>query len=221
MHKILEYLTTLPGSPDEFIAKMTSLYSFLLEENNKSNLTRITDKEEYWIKHVLDSLLLTEAHPEIIKKGTEIADLGCGGGFPSLVLAAAFPQINITAIDSIGKKTAFVEKAARELGLDNINIITGRGRELGVREEYRRKFDIVTARAVSRASKIFREVRRMLKQNGQIILFKTPTSAEDEICEFRKKHKALELQWNQSKTYVLPEDMGTRVFISLDFANGT
>ena len=62
--------------------------------------------------------------------------LAAGAGFPSLVLAMAFENLSVTAIDSIGKKTAFVESAGHELGLDNLEVITGRSRELNRKPEF-------------------------------------------------------------------------------------
>ena len=79
------------------------------------------------------------------------------------------------------------------------------------KKEFLGKFDIITARAVSEAKKIFREVRRMLKPNGTIILFKTPEAAEIEICDLRKISKNFE--WTISKTYQLPKQMGSRCFL--------
>ena len=208
--------TTLENPPDDidlFYAKCADLYTLLCRENSISNLTRITDEKEYWIKHIYDSLLLTECLPEITAAGSQIADLGCGAGFPSLVLAAGFPDITVTAIDSTGKKTAFVKKAAEMLNLANLSVITGRGREIASTPGYQQRFSFITARAVSDTKKIFREVRRMLTPDGKIALFKTPESAEKEICGIRNLSTAGDFEWRLSGTYSLPENHGERVFI--------
>lgn len=214
MKSIFQQLQYPPADFDLFYAKSAELYSFLCSENEKNNLTRIVDEEDYWIKHVYDSLLLTEAFPEITKKGINIADLGCGAGFPSLILAAGFPEINITGIDSIGKKTTFVEKAGELLTLKNLEVINGRGRELAAREEFQKRFDYITARAVSDVKTVFREVRRMLKPSGKIILYKTPKTAEQEICELRKKSSGTDFEWVSTNSFSLPNGKGERLFVS-------
>lgn len=212
---IKNFISTLKHPPqdiDFFCDQCSRLYVYLCEENKKSNLTRILSEEDFWIKHVADSLLLFEYKPEIAQPGINIADLGCGAGFPALVLALAFPDITVIAIDSIAKKIKFVANAAVMLELKNLQVVTGRGRELAVKTEWSRKFDFVTARAVSEAKKVFREVRRMLKPEGEMVLYKTPETAEQEICEIRKT--ATGFSWEVSKTYQLPDNKGDRCFLS-------
>lgn len=196
---------------DSVIVGSESLFELLTAENRKSNLTRITSEEDYWIKHVADSLLLLKFMPGLAEQKLNIADLGCGAGFPALVLALVLPDCEITAIDSIGKKTEFVARAGKELQLSNLQVVKGRGRELAAQAEWNGKFDIITARAVSEAKKIFREVRRMLKPDGRIILYKTPEAAEQEICEVRKSSP--DWQWEISEVYELPEKKGQRCFL--------
>lgn len=209
-----DYLTNLKfpiKDLDLFISQCEEFFPFLCAENKKSNLTRITSEEDFWIKHVVDSLLLLKFKPELAEQSFQIADLGCGAGFPALILAMALPESNITAIDSIGKKTEFVSRAGEHLGIKKLKVIKGRGRELAAKPEWGGLFDIITARAVAETKKIFREVRRLLKPNGQIILYKTPDVAEKEICEVRK---SFGFDWQISQIYTLPENKGTRCFIS-------
>lgn len=213
MISIFQKLQNPPADLDTFYAKSAKLYSFLCKENQQNNLTRILDEEEYWIKHVYDSLLLTEALPTLSENNVEIADLGCGAGFPSLIIASAFPQVKVTAIDSIGKKTTFVQKAGVLLSLDNLDVINGRGRELAAKKDFQGRYDFITARAVSDLKTVFREVRRMLKPEGKIILYKTPKTAETEICDFRKKNSHSDFEWGLTDTFSLPGDKGERVFV--------
>ena len=213
MKELFNNLTAITLDLDVVTAKFADLYTILCSENSKRNLTRITDEEDFWIKHVYDSLLVAEAFPEMVRDGANIADLGCGGGFPSIVLATAFPRVNITAIDSIGKKTASVMKIADELGLQNLEVITGRGRELSAKEEFQNRFDYITARAVSEIKNIFRESRRMLKSDGKMVLFKTPTAAEKELREVRRKTAKSGFCWEMTPMYTLPDNRGDRVFV--------
>jgi 16S rRNA (guanine527-N7)-methyltransferase len=211
--EVLNHLRNPLFDVSGFVAKFAELRNLLVAENAKSNLTRITDPGEYWIKHVFDSLLLADAYPEIFTDGAKFADLGCGAGFPSLVLAGAFPHISVTAIDSRGKKTAFVAKAADFLGLTNLSVVTGRGRELARRDEYKNKFDVIVARAVAETPTIFRETRAMLASNADIILYKSSESATIEIRKIRTTKSADSFDWTTSELFHLPKKMGERLFI--------
>lgn len=197
----------------EFAAGFAKLRELLATENAKSNLTRIIEPEEYWIKHVFDSLLLADAYPAIFADGAEFADLGCGAGFPALVLAAAFPRISVTAMDSRGKKTAFVSKAAEFLGLSNLSVVTGRGRELARKSEFKNRFNVIVARAVAETTVVFRETRAMLGPESNIILYKARESAATEIRGIRAEKSADSFDWTTSEPFLLPHAMGERIFI--------
>ena len=76
--------------PEGFAEKCRRLRELLVEANEKVNLTRITDEQDFAVKHAADSLALAACFPEFTEREARIADLGCGAGFPSLILAAAF-----------------------------------------------------------------------------------------------------------------------------------
>ena len=159
------------ADPERFAGLCGRFFGLLSAANAKMNLTRITSREDYDVKHVADSLSLTRCFPELAAARPRVADIGCGAGFPSVVLAAAFPEWEVTAIDSTQKKIAFVIEAARELGLVNLRPVAGRAVELARRPEFSGKFDVVTARAVATAEKLCREGRRMLAPGGRFILY--------------------------------------------------
>lgn len=117
----------------------------MLTVNAEMNLTAITEPHEVVLKHLADSLSVARYLPE----GARILDVGCGGGFPSLPLAIARPDLAITALDSTAKKTKYVAETANLLGLFNLKTLTGRAEELAHVPEYREKFDIAVARAVA------------------------------------------------------------------------
>ncbi|MCK5844285.1 MAG: 16S rRNA (guanine(527)-N(7))-methyltransferase RsmG [Victivallales bacterium] len=211
--EVLNSLTHTIPNTRAFAARFAKLRELLVAENAKSNLTRIVEPEEYWIKHVFDSLLIADAYPAIFADGAQFADLGCGAGFPALVLAAAFPRIRVTAIDSRGKKTTFVSKAADFLGLSNLSVVTGRGRELARRTEFKNRFNVVVARAVAETTIVFRETRAMLAPDSDIILYKARESAETEIRDIRAEKTAVSFDWTTSELFLLPKAMGERVFI--------
>ncbi|MBN1863913.1 MAG: 16S rRNA (guanine(527)-N(7))-methyltransferase RsmG [Victivallales bacterium] len=195
----------------DFRGRSQKLYSLLSEENSKYNLTRIVSEEDFWIKHVMDSLLLLSYRPGLLEGRHEIADLGCGAGFPSLILAMALPECEFTAIDSVLKKTRFVSFAAESLCLGNLKVLRGRGRELGLQGCWRGRFDMLVARAVGSATEVYREARGLLKPGGEIVMYKTPGAATAEVPGLKA---AAGLQCDVGDVYGLPGGAGSRCFIS-------
>lgn len=199
----------LAADPESFLEKCIVLHKFLTEYNTRVNLTRLTTPEDFCYKHVADSLSITRCFPEIAEKPFIIADIGCGAGFPSLILALAFPQLQITAIDSIGKKITFVRQAAELLGLSNLTAVCGRSTELNCKKEFQNKFDIVTARAVAPSPKICREASRFLRRNGRYIFYKTPTQAAEEAPLLANMKN---MRWENTPVFELPGNAGERLF---------
>jgi 16S rRNA (guanine527-N7)-methyltransferase len=187
------------------------LYELLTAANSKFNLTRIESKESFLIKHVIDSMALLEHFPELAGRSLSVADVGCGAGFPSLVLAILCPQWRICAIDSIAKKTNFVRSAAGELALGNLEVVTGRACELNRQKSFQYRFDLVTARAVGPAAKLASETSRFLKPGGKYIFYKTPHTLDEEIGALKQKFPRI--KWHSGDIYDLPEDAGSRIFI--------
>ena len=87
----------------------------VLEQNRTMNLTAITDEKDFIIKHILDSL---SGVPFIDKQEGKLIDVGCGGGFPSVPIAIALPNISVTAIDSTAKKVNFINNAVSKLKIN-------------------------------------------------------------------------------------------------------
>jgi 16S rRNA (guanine527-N7)-methyltransferase len=201
------------SEPKRFIEKCELFYELLIETNRTTNLTRITDINEYRIKHILDSLMIAKYFPRLRKDNLQIADIGCGAGFPSVPLALAFPNLNITAIDSIGKKTNFIELAASQLKIENLTTMNGRARELNRQDDWIKRFDIITARAVSEAKNIHRETKNMLKDNGSFIFYKTPEQAEKELPDIIKTTEKSGFSWDRSEIFELPKNSGKRLFL--------
>ena len=194
-----------------FMENMTVLQSFLYETNEKFNLTAL-GPEAFWSKHVADSLSLIKALPEIAVEPYKLLDLGCGAGFPSLVLAAAFPALQVTSVDSTGKKIAYVNEAAGKLGLKNLLGIHARGNELARKAPYLGAYDIVTARAVSDVETLIKEGAGFLKGEGRGVLavYRTSSQLEGEK-DFLKRNK--KISWSSTELFSLPEEAGMRQFL--------
>ena len=119
-------------------AQFTALYDLYGEWNAKINVVSRKDFSSLYLHHVLHSLAIAKVCN--FADGARVIDVGCGGGFPSLPLAILFPNVNFTAVDSIGKKITVVENVRSALGLTNLRAINDR---------VEGKFDFVVSRAVT------------------------------------------------------------------------
>ena len=117
---------------------------FLVEYNQKVNLTAITEPKEMAVKHFADSLSLATA----VTPAGKLLDLGTGAGFPGMVMKVLFPNLNVTLMDSVGKKVEFLRQLADELGVE-VTLLCGRAEDFAKKPELREQFDVVTARAVA------------------------------------------------------------------------
>ena len=124
------------------------------------------------------------------------------------------PKLRLTAIDSTGKKAAFVERAAKELGLKNVRVIHGRSCELNRRPEIRHQFDVVTARAVAPAPVIYLDACDFIKRkSGRFILYKTPQQAAEDLPALEIACRKLPVLWHATEPFELPENAGQRLFL--------
>lgn len=163
----------------EDLAKKLEIYAEQLREwNEKINLTAILDDEGIAVKHFLDCLLVGKTVQ--FKSGMSVIDVGTGAGFPGLVIAAAYPQVNVTLLDSTGKKLKAVEDIAAKMSVNNINIIHARAEEAGQKTEYREKFDFATARAVAQLRVLAEYTLPFVKKGGCFLSLKA-AGAEEEI----------------------------------------
>ena len=181
------------------------LFISLTETNKLYNLTAVTDETGVATLHFCDSLFAVK----YIESGAKVLDIGCGAGFPSLILALAYPQLTITSIDSTGKKIAFVADAAKKLGLTNLTAIHGRANELNRKQEFMRKFDIITARAVAEAASIYHDTSKFPAPGGRYILYQSPERAEADSAQLQKARCRI------TPAFELPESAGFRCFLEI------
>ena len=132
-------------------------YRELADWNRRANLTAISGYEETQVKHFLDSLTAAipfRESPDLLLTGlpgvNRVVDIGSGAGFPGLPLKLAFPEIELHLIESVGKKTAFLEHVAEILNLTNVTVHTGRSETLARDPELRESFDLALVRGVAR-----------------------------------------------------------------------
>lgn len=130
-----------PELSDKQLSQFDQLWNFYHDWNAKINVISRKDIDELYVRHVLHSLSIAKIFK--FKKGTEILDVGTGGGFPGIPLSIYFEDVNFTLIDSIGKKVKVVNEAIETIGLQNATGIQVRA------EEIKQQFDIVVSRAVT------------------------------------------------------------------------
>jgi 16S rRNA (guanine527-N7)-methyltransferase len=157
MKKLVEGARQL-GLPltDHQLQLFQTYYEQLVEWNRKVNLTGITDYEEVQVKHFLDSLTIVQTLDGIPRTDGSFAmlDIGTGAGMPGIPLKIVCPEAKLVLLDSIAKKTAFLQHIVMELGLEGVAILTQRAEEIGHLAEYRERFDLVVCRAVSQLATV-------------------------------------------------------------------
>jgi 16S rRNA (guanine527-N7)-methyltransferase len=166
---------------EEYYALEEQLYRLtrlLLEYNAHTNLTAITEPGDIISKHYADSLAVCRYIPPC----ATLIDVGAGAGFPSLPIAAARPDVRVTALDSTAKKLDFIDRAAAELGIGNITTLCGRAETLACDSAYRERFDTATARAVARLGVLYEICLPFVAVGGKFIAMKGP-GAETELSE--------------------------------------
>ena len=144
------------------------LTEIMLEENEKYNLTAITDPDKIIINHYLDCAFLARELPS----DAAVADVGCGAGFPTLPIAILRPDVKILGIDSTAKRTNYVSLAAERLGLENVKTLTSRAEEAGAKPELRESFDCVVARAVAAMPILTELCLPLVRRGGRFIAMK-------------------------------------------------
>jgi 16S rRNA (guanine527-N7)-methyltransferase len=161
------------------------LYENLVETNKVMNLTALTEQRQVILGHFADSLMAVDK----IKEGAKVIDVGCGGGFPTLPLAIARPDISITALDSTAKKLTFVSGMAEKLGL-SVKTLAMRAEDASKMPEYREKFDVCVSRAVARLNVLDEICLPFVKKGGTFVAMKG-AGAELEYSEAEKGIKML------------------------------
>lgn len=157
------------------LEKLSALIDQTVSVNEKMNLTAITNVEDFILKHIADSATIIKDIPS----GARLLDVGTGGGFPALPIAILRPDVSVYALDSTAKKLKHIEDMASLLELSNIKTVNGRAEELGKSVNYRERFDVVTARAVSALNILSELCVPFVKPGGVFISMKGSSALEE------------------------------------------
>ena len=187
-------------------------YMDLIEKNKVMNLTSITEEKDVILKHFVDSLALALAIPDLNGKRIEVLDLGTGAGFPGIPLAIAYPEMELTLVDSLNKRILFIMEETQKLGLKNISAVHGRAEDLARDSEFREKFDLCVSRAVANLSTLAEYCVPFIHNNGFFIPYKSG-NVEEEIEKSEKALQTLKGKLEEIFHYSLPENMGERTLV--------
>ena len=151
----------------------TKYIEVFLQQNSMLNLISKNDEKLLWEKHIFDSLAIEKVF-EKYPKGKTMLDIGTGGGFPSVPVAIAYPDIEVFALDSIRKKINAIANIKSELDIKNLHPVCERA------ENVKEKFDIITSRAVAPLKVISGYAAPLLANDGIFVAYKSKR-IDDEI----------------------------------------
>lgn len=185
--------------------QLEKYYEMLVEANKTTNLTRIINKEDVYLKHFYDSLTIVKVID--LSKDQTLIDIGTGAGFPGVVLKIVFPNLKITLLDSLNKRIEFLNKVIEELELKDIKTVHSRI------EDYKEEFDIVASRAVAKTNILLELSCNLAKINGYYIFLKGDLTQE--LKESERAIKELNTALIQKEEFVLPIENSKRTIIKI------
>ncbi len=192
------------------------LYEAVVSGNQRLNLTRITEPEDFWEKHLWDSLrgIFSPSLPPF-EGPQRLIDIGTGGGFPGLPVAIVRPDWKLTLVDSTRKKIQFIQETTEALKLDNVRCRINRAEEMGQERLHREQYDLATIRAVATASVCAEYVLPLLKIGGWAVLYRGQWS-DAETTELEGAVAELGGTLHACDTFVTPITQSARTCLILE-----
>lgn len=162
---------------DEQVSKLNKYMQGILEWNEKVNLTRITEPEEFLVKHYLDSLVCCR-RVEFLK-AKKIIDVGTGAGFPGIPLAVMSPDKQFVLMDSLNKRLKIIDELCLDAGITNVQTVHARAEELARNKQHREKYDLCVSRAVANMAVLAEYCLPFIRVGGCLMAYKGPEAAEE------------------------------------------
>jgi len=212
-------------------------YRLLFSWNELMNLTAITEKNQVYEKHFLDSLSIVkmldmkkmnetvEERDKLgeikgVQRGCRVLDIGTGAGFPGIPLKIVFPEIKMVLLDSLEKRVRFLGEVVKELEINRISCLHGRAEDFARKEEYRQGFDLVVSRAVADLSVLSEYALPFVKVGGSFVAYKS-SSIKEEVDKSENAIEVLGGQIKEEVTFSLPDTEIRRTLLRIEKVSDT
>jgi len=220
MEKLVQDLRSLVGIQLTMrqLAAFKKYEEVLLEWNKNVNLTAIRDGEGIRNKHFLDSLTCMLAWRD--RPPERLIDIGTGAGFPGIPLKIIMPRLQLTLVESVGKKLEFCRHMVEVLGLENVTCLQARAEELGLAREHREKYDWAVARAVANLPVLAEYLLPLVRVGGGMLAQKGETGP----AEAHKADRAIHVLGGRIKQLIpvlLPGVTEERFLVVVDKVSAT
>lgn len=194
------------------------LYEGILTGNQSLNLTRITEPDAFWEKHLWDSLAgitpILQAEWDFSTASIQVIDIGTGAGFPGLPVAIAKAESSVILLDSIRKKIVFLESLMTDLNIKNVTPVVGRAEQVNQRSEFKNKSHLVLVRAVAAAPICAKYALPFCQNGGRAVLYRGRWTVEEEK-ELKSVLKGLGGEIEAVRSFTTPLTQGIRHCIDL------
>ena len=211
MERLRELCKDIDVQLDDIALERFEKYmNLVIEWNEKINLTAITDRQEFIVKHFYDSISLLSCAD--IKKGAKVIDVGTGAGFPGIPLKIVRPDIQLTLLDSLNKRIVFISDVVMPgIGL-NAEAVQGRAEDFSKQAKYREKYDFAVSRAVANLSALSEYCIPFVKKGGEFISMKGP-DVHEELSSAQNAVQVLGGEVSEVKNLTLPDNSGRSIVI--------
>ena len=208
MEQILREGLAALSLPTDAAAPLMAFSAQLLETNKVMNLTAITEPEDVARLHLLDCAALLNITDF---RGKRVVDVGTGAGFPGMPLRILEPDFDLTLLDSLGKRIAFLQRVCDEMGLQRVTCIHARAEEFAAK--HREQYDIATSRAVAALNVLCELTLPLVKVGGRFLAMKAVDS-DDEIRTAKSAIAQLGGKVEDIRDYTIPgTDITHRVVV--------
>ena len=208
MEQILREGLAALSLPTDAAVPLMAFSARLLETNKVMNLTAITEPEDVARLHLLDCAALLNITDF---RGKRVVDVGTGAGFPGMPLRILEPDFDLTLLDSLGKRIAFLQRVCDEMGLQRVTCVHARAEEFAAK--HREQYDIATSRAVAALNVLCELTLPLVKVGGRFLAMKAVDS-DDEIRTAKSAVAQLGGKVEDIRDYTIPgTDITHRVVV--------